>query len=64
MCNFCDGSETIKSLGVPDAKLIGNELRMQYNAYSCDSSFLFEEHSIEINFCPFCGTALKKKEIE
>lgn len=62
MCDFCDGSKTIKSFGVPDAILVGTELRLNYSAYSCDSSFSFEDASIEIGFCPFCGTALTKKK--
>lgn len=33
-----------------------NLLRMDYDAYSCDSSFLNE---ILINYCPFCGRRLK-----
>ncbi|MFV0587528.1 hypothetical protein [Bacteroides reticulotermitis] len=39
----------------PDMKIEGNNLIIDYNAYSCDSSF---HESIEINYCPFCGRKL------
>lgn len=38
-----------------DAVIKGNKLIVDYDAYSCDSSF-YEE--IEIKFCPMCGRSL------
>ena len=40
---------------VPDMFIKGNKLIIEYDAYSCDSSFCDE---IEIKFCPMCGSSL------
>ena len=37
----------------------GDELRIDYNAYSCDSSF---NEKVSISYCPMCGVKLKPKE--
>lgn len=33
-------------------------LEIEYEAYSCDSSFGFDDSGINIKFCPFCGRKL------
>ena len=35
--------------------ILGSVLVIEYNAYSCDSSFV---ESVEIKFCPMCGREL------
>ena len=52
-CAFCSNKENISNY----LKLSIKEkiLNIEYNAYSCDSSF---NESIKINFCPMCGRKL------
>jgi hypothetical protein len=38
-----------------EAIIKGNKLILDYDAYSCDSSFSEE---IDIKFCPMCGVSL------
>jgi len=45
------------------AKIIKNEIILEYSAYSCDSSFYFDDvykMKTRINFCPLCGSRLLK----
>lgn len=62
MCNFCDEKEKISEcvLG-PSLKMLleGDEIRLEYDAYSVDSSFT---EWIEIKFCPFCGEELRGRK--
>ncbi len=61
MCNFCKPKEEIKkkeSLSlILEMILVDKDLKLTYDAYSCDSSF---QEYIEINYCPMCGKKLEK----
>ncbi|MEB9013980.1 hypothetical protein P4H82_27815 [Bacillus cereus] len=59
MCKYCktDGyhrTELIEAEWI-DIRIEGNKLSLDYQAYSCDSSF---EEGVKINFCPMCGKEL------
>ena len=67
MCNYCGKKgKTSGLLKKPDNRndslfenafcfILGSVLVIEYNAYSCDSSFV---ESVEIKFCPMCGREL------
>lgn len=69
MCDFCSKPKPKKDTRIDppehqnnsisdeiSAIIKGSKLVLDYDAYSCDSSF-YEE--IDILFCPMCGKALK-----
>lgn len=51
MCDYCSGKKEIDSDWL-EISIEGNQLDIDYNAYSSDSSF---HELIKINFCPMCG---------
>ena len=55
MCNICEGNELLDAECL-EIKIEGNKLKLDYDAYSCDSSF---NEDIEIKFCMNCGRKLK-----
>ena len=55
MCNICEENELLDAEYL-EIKIEGNKLRLDYDAYSCDSSF---NEEIEIKFCMSCGRKLK-----
>ena len=55
MCNICEGNELLDAECL-EIKIEGNKLKLDYDAYSCDSSF---NEEIEIKFCMNCGRKLK-----
>lgn len=61
MCNFCN--QRIKEPAILHSSLQmtldGIELKLNYDAYSVDSSFT---EWIEIKFCPFCGEELRGRK--
>lgn len=49
-------------IGQVKTRLEGNLLIIDYDAYSCDSSFTSK---VRINYCPMCGEKLaEKKELD
>ena len=58
MCDFCKNEKRIYDDFVK-MKIKGDKLTIDYDAYSTDSSF---ETEVEIKYCMFCGTKLKKTE--
>lgn len=58
MCNFCN--QRIKEPAILHSSLQitldGTELKLDYDAFSVDSSFV---EWIKIKFCPFCGEELR-----
>lgn len=60
MCNFCSkGADNESLTNLLDVIIYGNELILEYDAYSVDSSF-YEE--IQIRFCPMCGKSLEAEK--
>jgi len=55
MCKICEKNELLEAEYL-EVKIEGNKLKLDYDAYSCDSSFREE---IEIKFCMNCGRKLK-----
>lgn len=55
MCDICEENELIDAEYL-EMKIEGNKLKLDYDAYSCDSSFI---EDIEIKFCMNCGRRLK-----
>ena len=65
MCKYCEAvelhnAEPIEAKWI-DIKVIGDKLNLDYQAYSCDSSF---EEAVKINFCPMCGKELVALPVE
>lgn len=61
-CILCEKKERISNGSL---YLNGRYLCMDYNAYSCDSSFSRRE-LLKMRFCPLCGKSLvgREKEME
>jgi len=57
MCKYCEAGESL-DFNMVLAYLKGNRLALDYDAYSCDSSF---EDFLEIKYCPMCGRELEKE---
>ncbi|ASR79643.1 hypothetical protein KAMFAM_239 [Bacillus phage Kamfam] len=59
MCKYCENTELHNAEPIEaewiELKVIGDKLNLDYQAYSCDSSF---EEAVKINFCPMCGKKL------
>jgi len=56
MCSHCrEGKGLETEFGSLSITITDNKLCIDYNAYSCDSSFYQET---EIKFCPMCGHEL------
>lgn len=55
MCNICEENELMDS-ELLEVRIVGNKLKLDYDAYSCDSSF---NEEIEVKFCMNCGRKLK-----
>lgn len=47
-------------MSCPNMRIEDSKLIVDYDAYSCDSSF-YEE--VKINYCPFCGRKLNTDAI-
>lgn len=61
MCDFCKSNRRVIEIEEPESvvmRLVGNEINLDYDAYSCDSSF---KDSFKINFCPYCGENIKER---
>lgn len=64
MCKYC--AKNISAPVLENGKLIkvidfkinnkSSKIEIDYDAYSCDSSFFI---TVDINYCPFCGKNLK-----
>ena len=58
-CNYCQKQERIPhaflKISINHDLKENNYLEIDYDAYSCDSSF---EEIIYINYCPICGRKL------
>lgn len=55
MCKFCKGEELLHIPELDKPVIKGNEVNIDYDAYSTDSSFT---DTWVINYCPMCGTKL------
>ena len=55
MCKICEENELLESKYL-EMKIEGSKLKLDYDAFSCDSSFREE---VEIKFCMNCGRELK-----
>jgi len=61
MCDFCGSNRNVPE--IEDSEYVvmtldGDNMKLDYDAYSCDSSF---NESIKINFCPYCGQKTKAR---
>jgi hypothetical protein len=57
MCDYCNkGYELWDGETMLGAIIKGDKLHLEYDAYSCDSSF---KEEITLKYCPECGEKLQ-----
>ena len=56
----CESGRSFE-VGCMTGRIRDDSIEFEYDAYSVDSSFIYNEVNVKINFCPFCGKKLSKE---